>query len=102
MIIGERLRSLREAKNITIYRLSKETGISQNHICGIELGKRQPTIETLSRLLAPLGISLAELFNEEKNVMYPSEEERLLIENYRRLPKEKADMLLNLSSMLQK
>lgn len=102
MTIGDRLRSIREAKNITIYRLSKETGISQNHISGIELGKRQPTIETLSRLLAPLGISLAELFNEEKKAMYPSEDERLLIENYRRLPKEKADMLLNLSNMLQK
>lgn len=50
----------------------------------------------------PLGISLAELFNEENEIMYPSAKERLLIENFRRLPEGKADLLLNLSNILQK
>ncbi len=101
MIIGERLRKLRTAKRLTIYKLSKETDISQNHISAIELNKRQPTIDTLSRLVVPLGISLAELFNEDTEASYLTKSERTLIENYRELPEEKAQMLLNLSGMLK-
>lgn len=101
MTIGERLRKLRTAKGLTIYKLSKETDISQNHISAIELNKRQPTIDTLSRLVVPLGISLAELFNEDTEASYLTKSERDLIENYRELPEEKAQMLLNLSGMLK-
>lgn len=101
MTIGERLRKLRTAKGLTIYKLSKETDISQNHISAIELNKRQPTIDTLSRLVVPLGISLAELFNEDMEASYLTKSERDLIENYRELPEEKAQMLLNLSGMLK-
>ena len=101
MTIGERLRKLRTAKGLTIYKLSKETDISQNHISAIELNKRQPTIDTLSRLVVPLGISLAELFNEDTEASYLTKSERDLIENYRELPEEKAQILLNLSGMLK-
>lgn len=101
MTIGERLRKLRTAKGLTIYKLSKETDISQNHISAIELNKRQPTIDTLSRLVVPLGISLAELFNEDAEASYLTKSERDLIENYRELPEEKAQILLNLSGMLK-
>ncbi len=101
MTIGERLRKLRNAKGLTIYKLSKETDISQNHISAIELNKRQPTIDTLSRLVVPLGISLAELFNEDSEVSYLTKSERTLVENYRELPEEKAQILLNLSDLLK-
>ena len=102
MNVGNKLRFIRETKKISIYKLSKDTGISQNHISSIELGKRQPTVETLSRLIEPLGITLAELFNESDEVMFPTQEERLLLENYRCLPKDKAVALLNLSELLQR
>ena len=89
MDIGKRLRYIRQSKNISIYKLSEETGISQNHISGIELGKRQPTVDTLKRLVAPLGITLAELFNENENISILSNNERELVENYRILPNER-------------
>ncbi len=101
MNIGERLRFVRKSKNKSIYKISKETGISQNHISGIELGKRQPTIDTLYRITKPLGITLAELFNENAETVFLSENEKILIENYRCLPDDKAAMLLNLSNMLK-
>lgn len=101
MEIGKKLRSIREAHGITIYKLSKETDISQNHIGGIELGKRQPTIETLERLLAPLGVTLAEFFNENSEILYPTQEERALIENFRCLSDEKSAALLNMSKLLK-
>ncbi len=100
MNIGERLKHYREAKGFTIYRLHGETDVSQNHISAIETGKRQPTIELLSRLLAPMGITLAEFFNEGE-ASYLTDNERLLVENYRTLPNEKSAALLELSRLLQ-
>lgn len=101
MDIGGRLRDIRKAKKLSIYKLSQATGISENHISGIENGKRQPTIDTLKRLIAPLGITLSELFNEGSDVSYLSENERKLIENYRELSTDKASVLLTVSDMLK-
>ena len=100
MEIGKRLRALRKSKGLSIYKLSQETGISQNHISDLELGRRKPSVETLKRLTAPLGISMAELFNEDGEVTILSDNERELVENYRTLPDVKADSLLTLSRLL--
>ena len=100
MEIGERLRSIRKAKGLSIYKLSQDTGISQNHISDLELGRRKPSVETLKRLIVPLGITLSELFNEDTEVSILTENERELVENYRTLPDNKAENLLNLSRLL--
>lgn len=102
MKIGARLKKYRLAKGYTIYKLSKETDISQNHISAIENDKRQPTIDTLERLVAPMGISLAELFNINESVSFLTENERRLVENYRSMPDESAELLLGLSDVLSK
>ena len=102
MKIGARLKKYRLAKGYTIYKLSKETDISQNHICAIENDKRQPTIDTLERLIAPLGLSLAELFNIDESVSFLTDNERTLVENYRSMPHDSADLLLGLSNALSK
>lgn len=102
MTAMEKIRKLRTAKGLTIYKLSKETGITQNHISDLECGRRNPSLDTLRRLIVPLGISLSELFCEDENVTYLSEKERMLVENYRMLPEEKGDFLLQMSSILNK
>lgn len=85
-----------------MYRITQITGISGHHIKGIEEGTRQPTIDTLQKLLVPLGISIAELFSEETESYYLTEKEKTLIENFRTLDKEKSDTLLLLSDVLKK
>lgn len=100
MDIGDRLRNIRKSKGFSIYKLSMETGISQNHISELELGKRKPSVETLKRLILPLGISMSELFNEDSSVSILSKNERELVSNYRTLPDNKADSLLTLSRLL--
>jgi toxin-antitoxin system, antitoxin component, xre family len=102
MEIGKKLRKLREDKNMSMYRLTQITGVSGHHIKGIEEGTRQPTIETLGRLVVALGSSLAEIFNDDTECTYLSERERQLIENFRTLSDEKADALLNMSDVLNK
>ncbi len=102
MEVGKKLRKLREDKNMSMYRLTQITGVSGHHIKGIEEGTRQPTIETLGRLTAALGSSLAEIFNDDTDCTYLSKKERHLIENFRTLSDEKADALLNMSDVLNK
>ena len=101
MNLGKRIMDIREAKGITRYRLTQITGISGHHIKGIEEGTRQPTIDTLEKLIVPLGVTLAELFNEGE-CMYLSDRERQLIENFRIMSNEKSEALLLMSEALKK
>ena len=102
MEIGKKLCKLRKNKKMSMYRLTQLTGVSGNHIKGIEEGTRQPTIETLQRLTVALGSSLAEIFNDNTECTYLTEKERQLIENFRTMSEEKADALLKMSNVLNK
>ena len=99
MEYGKRIKALREAKKISIYRLSQDSGISQGHISDLENGINQPTIETLKRILAPLGCSLSEFFNEGE-VSVLSEREKELVASFRTMPDEKAELFLQLGKIL--
>ena len=99
MEYGKRIRALREAKKISIYRLSQDSGISQGHISDLENGINQPTIETLKRILAPLGCSLSEFFNEGE-ISVLSEKEKELVASFRTMPDEKAELFLELGKIL--
>lgn len=65
MNVGERIIELRTAKGITTNRLANMAGVSQSHLREIELGKRNPTVETLSFFCDALGVSLADFFNTD-------------------------------------
>ena len=79
---GEKLKKLRNDRGMSIYRLTQMTGVSGHHIKGIEQGTRQPTIETLNKLVNALGSSLADIFSDDDNSVRLVEDERRLIENY--------------------
>lgn len=100
MDYGTRLKKLREAKGISIYKLAQESGLSQGHISDLENGKNQPTIETLQRLLTPMGISLPEFFNEDGEVSVLNDREKELVSSYRTLPDDKAELFLQLGKAL--
>ncbi len=97
------MRSIRETKGMTIYKLSQETGIAHNHISDLERGTRKPSVETLRRLVVPLGITLSELFSNGEEVSYLSEKEAQLIQSFRTLSNHQADIIFNLiTSMNEK
>ena len=102
MELGERLKTLREKRGMTMYRLTQMTGVSGHHIKGIEEGKRQTTIETLEKLVAALGSSLADIFSDDTKIIHVTEDERRLVENYRMVSEEKKSALLNMSDVLNK
>ena len=102
MDYGVRLRQMRKSKKFSIYRLHVITGLSQGHISELEKGKNQPTIETLQRLLSPMGISLAEFFNEDEDVSYLNDREKELVAGFRTLPEDKADLALQMIKALNR
>ncbi len=95
MDIAERLKKVRESKNISVYKLSQLSGVSETHIRDLERGDRNPSFDTLSRLAEPLGLKLSELFNESDEVSFLNSDEKELVDCYRLLSDDKAEALLN-------
>ena len=71
MDIGKRIKSLREAKGLTVNRLANMSGISQSFLRDVELGNKNPTVEILSYFCEALNISLADFFNEADSEINP-------------------------------
>lgn len=100
MELGEKLKYFRESKKMSIYRLAQEADISQGHISDLENGRNQPTIDTLKRLITPLGITLAEFFNEDNEISVLTEKEKELVALYRTMPDDRAEVFIQLGRFL--
>ena len=62
MLMGDRLRELREAKKLSQGDIEKRTGLLGCHISRVENGHTVPAIETLEKLARGLEIPLYQLF----------------------------------------
>jgi transcriptional regulator with XRE-family HTH domain len=62
VVIGDRLRSLREQKNLSQGDMEKRTGLLRCYISRVENAHTVPTIETLEKLARALEIPLYQLF----------------------------------------
>src|ERR1700728_362063 len=66
MVIGERLKELRERKNFSQGEVEKRTGLLRCYISRVENGHTVPSIETLEKLARALEIPMYQLFYEGK------------------------------------
>ena len=64
MIIGIRLRKLREERKLSQGDIEKRTGLLRCYISRVENGHTVPSLETLERLAAAMEIPLYQLFYE--------------------------------------
>ena len=62
MVIGDRLRELREGKKFSQGDIEKRTGLLRCYISRVENGHTVPAIETLEKLARALEIPLYQLF----------------------------------------
>jgi transcriptional regulator with XRE-family HTH domain len=83
MIIGERLRALREERNLSQGDIERRTGLIRCYVSRIENGHAVPAVETLEKFARALEIPLYQL-------LYDGEEPPKL----RDLPKRKDDSKL--------
>ena len=62
MIIGDRLRALREEKKLSQGDIEKRTGLLRCYISRVENGHTVPALETLEKLARALEVPLYQLF----------------------------------------
>jgi transcriptional regulator with XRE-family HTH domain len=73
MIIGERLRLLREYKQFSQGEIEKRTGLLRCYISRVENGHTVPAVETLEKFARALEVPLYQLFYEgERSGELPS------------------------------
>ena len=85
----------RKKKNISKYRLSELTGISESHLRSLENGIKQPNFSTIVNISNALGLSLSEFFNiDDSDKLFLSESDKRLIGLFRRMPRDKGELLL--------
>jgi transcriptional regulator with XRE-family HTH domain len=64
MIIGDRLREMREAKQLSQGDIEKRTGLLRCYVSRVENGHTVPAVETLEKLARAFEVPLYQLFYE--------------------------------------
>lgn len=59
---GARIRSLREAANLTQEKLAWDSDLTKGFLSEIESGKRLPSVPSMHRIATQLGVDIADLF----------------------------------------
>ena len=62
MIIGDRLKSLREQKKFSQFEVEKRTGLLRCYISRVEHGHTVPSVETLEKFARALEVPMYQLF----------------------------------------
>ncbi|SDW14631.1 helix-turn-helix domain-containing protein [Flavobacterium degerlachei] len=63
---GQKIKSLREQKGISIEHLANISNVDRNYISDIEKGKRNVSITIIEKLSKGLEVKVQELFNYEE------------------------------------
>ena len=71
MIIGERLRALREEKKFSQGDVEKRTGLLRCYISRVENGHTVPAVETLEKFARALEVPLYRFFTDGQQVKMP-------------------------------
>lgn len=99
----ERLRELREAKNMTQLNLGMKLEVAQETISGYEIGRAEPNMEMLAKLADALDTSVDYLLGRTDikafarfNQSDLSSDELELINSFRKMPEAKRQRALGL------
>ena len=64
MIVGERLKAVRESKKLSQGYIESKTGLLRCYVSRVENGHTTPSIETLEKWTRALDISMSQLFSD--------------------------------------
>lgn len=85
---GEKIRDVRKRLGMTLEDVSLKTGFTKSFISQIENGKNSPSIASLKKICFTLGISISDLFEDERNIVY-----KLNKDDYRALNSKSMDII---------
>src|ERR1700692_3192945 len=66
MIVGDRLRTLREAKNLSQGDIEEKTGLLRCYVSRVENGHTVPNVETLEKFARALEVPMYQLFYDRQ------------------------------------
>ena len=78
MNVLERIEVLMKQRNWSVYRLSKESGLSQSTLSHVFRKDSEPTISTLETICMTFGISLSQFFSDGTFVSLTEEQQDIL------------------------
>ena len=99
---------LLKQKGVTVYRVSKETGISQTTFIEWRQGKYTPKLDKLQKIADYFGVSVDYLLGNEpkekpagQTTDEPNEKILKFVEILRELPEDKLDLVIEMSKALR-
>ena len=92
VLLGDRIREARKACGLTHQELADQTGLAVKTVQDIEKGRKNPTYETLARLMERLGISPDAAFHSK--VIATTEEMKDFLENFQSCDPKGQEILL--------
>lgn len=110
MDIGERLRQLRLAKDLSQGEIERKTGLLRSYLSRVECGHTQPSFSTLEKWAKALDLEVYQIFftgrgkpkaPKAKDSPSSSQPEKTLLEFFERLSPERRRLLLSLARELQ-
>lgn len=61
-LIGNKIRELRDEKNLSQFKLAELSDVHENYLGAIERAEKNPTVYTLYKITSALGIDMEEFF----------------------------------------
>ena len=90
-----KIQEMLDERDWTLYRLSKDSGITYSSLNSMFNKNTQPTISTLEKICTSFGITMADFFDEwtpsSKDIL--TDKEKKLVDSFRKLEKTDQDIL---------
>ena len=96
MDINAKIEKLKNERGWSDYELSQQAMVTQSTIASMKARKSPPKLDTLQAICNAFGITLAQFFLEDEQIEVLSKQEKILLENFRKLPEKKQKALLDL------
>ena len=99
MIVGDRLKAIREMKNMSQGDIEKKTGLLRCYVSRVENNHTVPAVETLEKMARAMDVSMSQLFHEDDGSPEPL---KLPKQAATRLSGKDARVLSSLSLLLRR
>ncbi|MBR2589746.1 MAG: helix-turn-helix transcriptional regulator [Clostridia bacterium] len=99
-----RIKQLMDERNISEYRLAKNSGLSQSTISNIFVRNTSPTIPTVEAICNGLGITLSQFFCDEsqEQSVYLTPEQKQMFDSWVSLSEEQKQAITTLIQSFSK
>lgn len=100
MDVLNKIEQLKNERGWSVYKLAIESGVTTSTISNMFARKTLPSISTLSAICDAFGITVAQFFADEQYGEVLSNDENVLLQNYRKLSEKNKNAVSELVKTL--